>query len=317
MIKYFCVAAVALAFTAGCGNIMPPGSVAGLRNLDAKEFSGGSPEIHIDWPNLIVNTLSGQSNYDVALRPRRSAPNTLEIRANYVATTGKQASFDQAINLSDLGFAEKDVSGLEVNWVNANGSVTALNVTKRPPSSQPIPAPVKADQSSPVFTFSGDDSSVGFVVHIESGVREGGFSNFNGTISLAGGRLDTAVIEVTFAAKSLFSDSSFLTPKLSKRNDFLETDKFPNATFKSTKVVQQQDDPAMYVIAGTFNLHGIEQQITFPAEIAVNGKQLKATSKFSINRKDWQIVCGESDRLFKDEVLIRLEINATVPSAPR
>ena len=175
------------------------------------------------------------------------------------------------------------------------------------PATPATPAPAPTAQATHEFKIT-PDSSIGFVGYNLLGGREGGFSNFNGAVTVKGGDLETAQINVTIDMASVFSDSSILTPKLKGDKGFFEVAKYPKSTFKSSKIAKTDKG---YTVTGDLNLHGIDKIISFPATITLNGKELTAKADFSVNRHDWKIeYAGTGNFAVKDDVLIKLDIKA-------
>jgi polyisoprenoid-binding protein YceI len=102
-----------------------------------------------------------------------------------------------------------------------------------------------------------------------------------------------------------------------KSADFLEADKYPKITFKSTKVVRKGDDE--YSVTGDLTVHGV----TKPVTLAVEGPSapqkdpwgntrigLSATTK--INRKDfgltWNAALETGGVLVGEEVHITIDV---------
>jgi len=58
---------------------------------------------------------------------------------------------------------------------------------------------------------------------------------------------------------------------------------------------------------------GTKKSISFPATVAVAADKVSVKSEFVINRKDWGIVYpGMADDLIRDEVVVKLDLNAPV-----
>ena len=92
----------------------------------------------------------------------------------------------------------------------------------------------------------------------------------------------------------------------------VDVEKFPKATFNSTKIVHDASGSAdAYTVTGNFDLHGVKKAITFPATIQVSQDDVTVKSEFTINRKDFGIMyAGKADDLVRDGVVIRLDIKA-------
>jgi polyisoprenoid-binding protein YceI len=142
-----------------------------------------------------------------------------------------------------------------------------------------------------------------------TGKHEGSFSQFTGSVNITDGKLDNARIEITIDMASLAVEPEKLAGHL-KSPDFFDVAQFPKATFTSTGIAPA-DQPSTYTITGNLTMHGVTKSITFPSYVVLTDKDLKASTMFSINRKDFGLVYpGMPDDLIRDEVLIRLTIVA-------
>jgi polyisoprenoid-binding protein YceI len=158
------------------------------------------------------------------------------------------------------------------------------------------------------YVFSQDGSKLEFVGAKVTKKEEGGFRTFSGTIDVPAGKIEQATITVEIDTSSIYSPSEKLTGHL-KSPDFFDVEKNPKATFRSKSIAPKADGTV--TITGDLTLHGVTKQISFPAKASVSGDTATATSEFGINRKDFGIIYpGQPDDLIKDEVLIKLDLNA-------
>lgn len=157
-----------------------------------------------------------------------------------------------------------------------------------------------------------ENSKVEFTGSKVTGKHEGGFKQFSGNIDLVNNKPEDSKVFVEIDVNSIFTETEDLTKHL-KTADFFDVEKFPKASFTSTKIVPDAAKGANnYTITGDFDLHGTKKSITFPATITV-GDTVSVKSEFSINRKDFGIVyAGKTDDLIRDDVVIRLDLNAPV-----
>ena len=162
-----------------------------------------------------------------------------------------------------------------------------------------------------VLPISPENSKVEFTGSKVTGKHDGGFKAFTGTIDLVNNKPEESKVSVDIDTNSIFSDDDKLTGHL-KSADFFEVEKYPKATFVSTKIVPDTAKGAgNYTVTGDFNLHGQTKAITFPAKITVNDADVAVESEFSINRKDFGIVyTGKTDDLIRDDVVIKLNLKA-------
>lgn len=195
-------------------------------------------------------------------------------------------------------------------------NVTKATVTEaKPTAAQQAHAPAAestpAAPAAPAVTYiiePNDNSSLTWVGYGGVlGSMEGGFSNFTGTVSVPGGDLTKAQINVEVDMMSVFSDAKLLTDKL-KGDEFFEASKYPKCTFTSTGITKTD---AGYNVSGNLELHGAAKNIEFPATIKIDGDTLTAKSEFTFNRHAWGITYnGVGDNAVKDDVLLRFEITA-------
>jgi len=158
-----------------------------------------------------------------------------------------------------------------------------------------------------VFAFNGDTSSIGFEGYKVTGAHTGGFAKFDGKVTVPGGDLNKAQLELGIDMLATFSDDPGLTKKLLSA-DFFDVEKFPTATFTSTSIVEAG---IMYDVTGNLTLHGVTKGITFPAEIKIDGGALTATAEFTINRMEWGVVYpGMADDAIRENVLLTFDVKA-------
>jgi len=159
--------------------------------------------------------------------------------------------------------------------------------------------------------ISPENSKVEFTGSKVTGKHDGGFKTFKGTIDLVNNKPEESKVSVDIDANSIFSDDEKLTGHL-KSADFFEVEKYPKATFVSTKIVADAGGGAgNYTVTGDFDLHGQKKSITFPAKITMTDAEVAVDAEFSINRKDFGIVyAGKTDDLIRDDVVIRLNLKS-------
>jgi len=156
-----------------------------------------------------------------------------------------------------------------------------------------------------------DNSKVEWTGSKVTGKHDGGFTKFNGTIGLVNDKPENSSVSVDIETASIYANVDQLTEHL-KTADFFDVQKFPKATFASTKIVPDSSaGPDTYNVTGDLDLHGVKKSITFPATIKVGPDDVTVNSEFSINRKDFGLVyAGKADDLIRDGVVIRLDLKA-------
>ena len=190
----------------------------------------------------------------------------------------------------------------------SNSATTAANSTVAATAST---TGVKTDTKGTTYKIYQDNSQIEFVGSKVTGKHDGGFKAFTGTIDLVNNKPEESRVSVDIDTTSIYSDDDTLTGHL-KSADFFEVEKYPKATFVSTKIVPDSAKGAEnYTITGDFNLHGQTKAITYPAKITVSGTDVLVESEFSINRKDFGVIyAGKTDNLIRDDVIIKLNLKA-------
>jgi polyisoprenoid-binding protein YceI len=179
--------------------------------------------------------------------------------------------------------------------------------------SDPTPAAQAATVTNAAavkYNFSQASSKVEWTGAKVTAKHDGSFDAFTGTVSLVDGSADKSSVTVDIDTVSLKVEPERLAGHL-KSGDFFDVQKYPKATFVSTQVKAGGANGATHTVTGNLTLHGVTKSITFPAIIAVAGDDVKVNAEFAINRKDFGIMYpGKPDDLIKDEVLIKLTIDA-------
>ncbi len=97
--------------------------------------------------------------------------------------------------------------------------------------------------------------------------------------------------------------------------DVLETDRFPEIMFVSSRVdvLDRSDNPYSVMLEGNITLHGQTRAQTIPAKVSVNQGHLRAFGAFSIWQSDYNIrlvsVAGGTLKI-KDELKLNFDIVA-------
>lgn len=160
------------------------------------------------------------------------------------------------------------------------------------------------------LTFGPETSKIEFTGSKVTGKHDGGFKAFKGAIDLVGDKAETSKVVFEVDMKSVFTDADGLTKHL-QTGDFFEVEKYPKASFASTKIAPDTGKPDMYTVTGDLEMRGVKKSITFPATIKIANGTADVKAEFAINRKDFGIVyAGKADDLIRDDVVLRLDIKA-------
>ncbi len=159
--------------------------------------------------------------------------------------------------------------------------------------------------------------AIGFVGSKVTGSHTGDFKKWTGSVALAGGKAEGGKLEFTVQTASVVADEASRndwTPKLEehlKSADFFDVAKFPTASFTSTEI-KAGGSGGTHTVKGNLTLRGVTKVVTFPATLAIKGKEISGKTEFSINRKDFGLVyAGKADDLIRDGVVLKIDVKAT------
>lgn len=184
-----------------------------------------------------------------------------------------------------------------------------------------------ADTAAPApSTYSVDvaHSSVGFVIRHLVGKVPGNFKEFSGTITGDPKDPQNASITLTIKAATI-NTSNEQRDKHLNSPDFFDTAKYPEITFKSTKITPKGGD--QYEVAGTFTMHGVTKDIVVP--VTFNGttkdpwgnERAGFSVQMTLNRKDYGIIWNKAldtgGTLLGEDVAINVELEAVKKAAEK
>lgn len=120
--------------------------------------------------------------------------------------------------------------------------------------------------------------------------------DFSGEAQLAPGTINPASLQMTIRADSLVETRDVFTEQQKQiinrelREIVLETNKYPEITFKSTDVtVNLSGGQVEAKIGGDLTLHGVTRHIVIPAQVTLSGDTLRARGEFTVNRSDYGV----------------------------
>lgn len=171
---------------------------------------------------------------------------------------------------------------------------------------------------SGVYNFDKAHSFIGFKVK-HYGLIEvpGYFRDFTGAVNYDA--KDPAKSTVEFTAKATSVDTGVAGRDNHLRSaDFFEVQKFPELSFKSTKVEKKGKG---WIVTGDFTLKGVTKSISFPFNISGflpadqrSGGKMGITAETSINRRDYGVNYGSNmpngTPVLSDDVKVVLQIEA-------
>ncbi len=139
----------------------------------------------------------------------------------------------------------------------------------------------------------------------------------SGEVSVKGGVLESGKFvadQTTFESADLNEDAESKA-KLDghlKSADFLDVEKFPEATFEITGVKTLTEGDYNTEISGNLDFRGMPKNISFKANVNEEGDKVTIKSEeFKINRQDFGITFkGGGGSIIKDDVMLQLDVTA-------
>jgi polyisoprenoid-binding protein YceI len=165
-------------------------------------------------------------------------------------------------------------------------------------------------------------STVGFAIrHLEINWVTGRFKDYKGTINYDATDITKSSVEFTAKVESVDTGAPARDQHL-RNADFFEVAKYPDMTFKSTRVERQGKDG--YVLHGNLTIKDVTKPISFPFTITGAIKDAKGNTRWGIeaqtklNRRDFGINYGgplpTGGLDIGNEVTITLHLEALQPA---
>lgn len=139
---------------------------------------------------------------------------------------------------------------------------------------------------------------------------------FTGQAQITPGSITPASLEITAKAASMVETRDVFTEQQKQiinkelREIVLEPEKYPDITFKSTRVSGKSTGADHYElkIEGNLTLHGVTRGITIPTDVTLSGNDMRARGEFSIDRDDFGV---KATSAFHGMVRVRNNIKFT------
>ena len=138
-----------------------------------------------------------------------------------------------------------------------------------PAFAQHAPAKDPAKVESGAYAVDPNHTQVMFKVsHMGFTAYHGDFNDVSGTLNLEPKSPEKSSLDVKVATASVLTKSAKLTDEL-KGDQWLDAAKYPDITFKSSKVVKTGAETAK--VTGDLTLHGVTQPVTLDARFIAAG----------------------------------------------
>jgi polyisoprenoid-binding protein YceI len=150
--------------------------------------------------------------------------------------------------------------------------------------------------------------------HMMISTVRGRFTSFAGTFEIDEGNPAASSFEVTIEPASASTGDSNRDNHL-KNADFFEIEKYPTATYKSTRIEKINDSE--FRIYGDLTLHGVAHEVPLTATLLGVTKDMQGnrraglTMQTAISRKDfglnWNVALESGGVLVSDKVAIEID----------
>jgi polyisoprenoid-binding protein YceI len=194
-------------------------------------------------------------------------------------------------------------------WAGSNQNTTGVTF-------EAIPAgDYKIDPGHSVIGFS--------IRHFEISFVRGRFKEFFGMIRYDAADVTKSTVEFTAKIESIDTGVAGRDTHL-RSADFFDAAKYPEMTFKSTRVERKTNNA--YVLHGDFTLKGVTKPISLPFTISGAVKDNRGNTRFGVaaetklNRRDFGITWGNTmangGLNVGNEVMIDLQLEAVKAAPP-
>src|SRR5258705_10096320 len=176
--------------------------------------------------------------------------------------------------------------------------------------------PASRTSAADKYTIDPVHCHIGFSVrHLVINNIRGRFTDYAGSISYDEQDITRSSVEITIKAQSINTDVQPRDEHL-RTSEFFDVAKFPDITFKSTRVEKRGSG---FAAIGIFTMHGVAKEITIPFKI--NGKSnfqggthLGVEGTVVIDRRDfgmtWNATLETGGLVVGDDVTFEFKIEA-------
>lgn len=165
-------------------------------------------------------------------------------------------------------------------------------------------------------------STVEFAVrHLMISTVKGRFTNVEGTVVYDEANPANSTVEATVHLDSIHTSEEKRDTHL-RSGDFFEIDKYPTATFKSTKVEKVSDD--QFKVSGDLTIRDATQPVVLNATVEGTIRDPWGNQKYGVsatttlNRKDfglnWNVALEAGGVMVGDTVKLNIELELVVQS---
>jgi len=184
-----------------------------------------------------------------------------------------------------------------------------------------------ASAATDAFNIDSRHSEAMFRVRHFMSKVSGKFPDVSGLVNVDKANPGDSSVQFTIKAASIDTGVADRDKHL-RSADFFDTDKFPEISFKSTKIAPTSRKD-VYDVTGDFTMHGVTKQITVPVEVLgwqsnKQGERVGFSLATTVNRKDyginWNHVLDQGALYLGEDVDVNVSVEALkkaeAPPAP-
>ncbi|MEK6375437.1 MAG: YceI family protein [Acidobacteriota bacterium] len=142
------------------------------------------------------------------------------------------------------------------------------------------------------FNIDSSHSEAAFKVRHWMSRVSGKFADVSGVVNIDRSKPTASSVDLTIKATSIDTGVAKRDGHL-RTADFFDVEKFPDITFKSTKIAPSAKKD-VFDVTGDFTMHGVTKQITVPVEVlgwqsGAQGERVGFGFSMKLNRKDYGV----------------------------
>lgn len=170
------------------------------------------------------------------------------------------------------------------------------------------------------YDFDKAHSFIGFQVkHMGLINVPGYFRDFTGIVNYDAADMKKSSVEFSAKIASVDTGAAGRNAHLQKE-DFFDAEKYPEMTFKSTKIEKKGKQ---WMMTGDLTMRGVTKSVSFPFEVVgfisgERGTRMGITAETMVNRKDYGInydsKLPNGTSSVADEIKVTLQIEANMPA---
>ncbi len=199
--------------------------------------------------------------------------------------------------------------------------LASLTLTVAPPAAAQVLTAAQQTAAAGAYSVDKPHSSIAFtVMHLGITKVPGRFDDFDGKVKVDPKSLDGSSVEFTIKATSVNTANDQRDAHL-KTDTFFDTAKYPDITFKSTRISKRKNG---YAATGTLTMHGVAKPIVLPFTLVgpvkgmEQGTHLGVATTLTLKRSDFGMTAYEP--AVGDEIPITIELDllkdGSVPPKP-